>query len=52
MYIHNSQIAKKIIKLNKSKKSNENRFQLKTGPNRDRIDNIKLEFLYLSQKRT
>ena len=51
MYIYNSQITK-IINLNKNKKSNEIRFQLKTGQIRGRIDNMKLTFLYLRQKRT
>ena len=44
-YIYNSLITKK-------KKKNGNRFQLKTGQIQGRIDNIKLPFLHLRQKRT
>ena len=54
MYIYNSQLASKDNKVKqKLKKINiENRFQLKTGQIRGRINNIELTLLYLRQKRT
>ena len=46
MYIYNSLTTNKDNKIEqKCKKNNENRFQLKTGQIRGRIDNVKLTFL-------
>ena len=54
MDIYNSQLASKKNKVKQKlkKKYIGNRFQLKTGQIRGRIDNIELTLLYLRQKRT
>ena len=52
MFIYNSLITNKDKKIELKFKKMKNHFQLKTGQVLGCIDNIKLTFLYLDEKRT